>query len=61
MVASKYNLCDTENNTQSKLCSMFKYSRNGNGMVYGPNEIYPYNLKLLLKKHGFMKDSFWNW
>ena len=44
VVASKYSLCDTENNTQSKLCSMFKYSRNGNGMVYGPNETYPYNL-----------------
>ena len=34
--ASKSSLCDMENNTQSKLCSMFKYSPNGKGMVYGP-------------------------
>ena len=44
VVASKYSLCDMENNTQSKLCSMFKYSPKGKGMVYGPNEIYPHNL-----------------
>ena len=30
-----------ENNTQSKLCSMFKYNPNGKGMVYGPNGIQP--------------------
>ena len=39
VVASKYSLWDMENNTQSKLCSMFKYSPNGKGMVYGPNGI----------------------
>ena len=37
--ASKSSLCDMENNTQSKLCSMFKYSPNGKGIVYGPNGI----------------------
>ena len=39
VVASKYSLCDMENNTQAKLCSMFKYNPNGKGMVYGPNGI----------------------
>ena len=39
VVASKYSLSDTQNNTQSKLCSMFQYSPNENGIVYGPNGI----------------------
>ena len=30
---------NTQNNTQSKLCPMFKYSPNGKGIVYGPSEI----------------------
>ena len=45
-VASKYSVCDMENNNQSKLCSMFKYSPNGKGImipmkytliIYSPN------------------------
>ena len=42
VVASKWSLCNTENNTlEFKLCLMFKHSPNGKGMVYGPNGIYP--------------------
>ena len=37
VVASIYSLCATPNNTQSKLCSMFKYSPSGKGIVYGLN------------------------
>ena len=37
VVASKYSLSATPNNTQSKLCSMFKYGPSGKGIVYGPN------------------------
>ena len=36
VVASKYSLSATPNNTQSKLCSMFKYRK---GIVYRPNGI----------------------
>ena len=39
VVASKYSLSATRNNTQPKLCSMFKYSPNGKGIVHGPNGI----------------------
>ena len=40
VVASKWSLCDTENNTlEFKLCSMFKHSLNGKAMVYGTNGI----------------------
>ena len=38
VVASKYSICDMENNTQEfKLCLVFKHSPNGKGMIYGPN------------------------
>ena len=36
VVASKYSLSATPNNTQSKLCLMFKYRK---GIVYRPNGI----------------------
>ena len=45
-VASKYSVYDMENNNQSKLCSVFKYSPNGKGImtpmkyiliIYSPN------------------------
>ena len=39
VVASKYSQSDTQNNAQSKLYSMFKYSPNGKGIVYGPSGI----------------------
>ena len=39
VVASKYSLSDTQNNTQSKSCSMFKYIPNGKDIAYGPNGI----------------------
>ena len=38
VVPSTYSLSATQNNTQSKLCLMFKYSPNGKG-IYGPNGI----------------------
>ena len=38
VVASKYSICDMLNKTQElTLCSMFKHSPSGKGMVYGPN------------------------
>ena len=37
VVASIYSLSATPNNTQSKLCSMFKYSPSGKDIVYGLN------------------------
>ena len=34
VVASKYSICDMEKNTSEfKLCSVFKHSPNGKGMV----------------------------
>ena len=42
VVASKYRICNTENSTQEfKLCSMFKHSPNGKGMIYCRNLINP--------------------
>ena len=37
--ASTYSLSTTQNNTQSKFCSIFKYSPNEKDIVYGPNGI----------------------
>ena len=37
VVASTYSLSATQNNTQSKLCLMFKYIPNGKD-IYGPME-----------------------
>ena len=38
MVASKYSICDMENETlEFTLCSTFKHIPDGESMVYGPN------------------------
>ena len=38
VIGSKYSLCNTESNTwEFKLCSMFKLSPNGKGIIFGPN------------------------
>ena len=38
MVASKYSLCDMEIiNLDFELCSLFKHSPTGKGLIYDPN------------------------
>ena len=65
MVASKYSLCNTENNTwEFKLYSLFKHnSPNGKSIVYGPNRMDPMEYSLMVcspneKRHDFMNDCF---
>ena len=39
VIASKYSICDSENNSEFKVCSMFKLRHNRNGMIFHHNWI----------------------